>query len=364
MPDRDPARWVRQTALAGFGAAGQDRLAGARVVVVGAGGLGCALLPALAAAGVGRLVVVDDDVVERSNLHRQTLYGPADVGRVKVEAAAERLRVLGGTVEAVQQRVDADAAAALLDGADLVVDATDDLGARYALDDAAAAAGIPLVWGSATATTGQVGVADAARGPRWRDLFPVPPRDEDVATCAVTGVLPTLCTTVGGAMASEVLKLLTGLGRPLVGRVLVIDAALGDVRTIEYGAADGTQAGTDRSGAGAHHQEDVMASIDEIDPQQAAEALQGGTAITLLDVREPWEAELASLPGAVLIPLGELQGRIGELDAGTPVIAYCHGGVRSMQAAGVLQGAGFSVQSMRGGIDGWSRTVDPSVPRY
>ena len=359
MADRDAARWVRQTTLPGFGAVGQDRLAAAHVVVVGAGGLGCALLPVLASSGIGRLTVVDDDRVERSNLHRQTLYGAADVGSPKAEVARQQLVRLGADVTAVQQRVGSATAGDLVRGADLVVDATDDLDARYALDDAAAETGIPLVWGSATAVTGQVGVADARRGPRWRDLFPMPPRPEDVATCAVTGVLPSLCTTVGGAMASEVLKLLTGLGRPLIGRVLVIDAAQAEVRTIEYGAADEHAGAADDS-----PEEDTVPDVEEIEPQEAAAELQGDSAVTLLDVREPWEAEIASLPGAVLIPLGELPDRLGELDADTPVIAYCHGGVRSLRAAGVLQRAGFDVRSMSGGIDGWSRTVDPSVPRY
>lgn len=348
----DGARWVRQTTLPGFGASGQRRVAAARVVVVGAGGLGSALLPVLAAAGTGRLVVVDDDRVEPSNLHRQTLYGPADAGRPKVEVARERLTALGAEVDAVRLRVDGRSARALVAGATLVVDATDDLPARYALDDAAAAAGVPLVWGSATGTTGQVGVADAARGPRWRDLFPVPPRPEDVATCAVTGVLPSLCTTVGGLMASEVLKLLTGLGAPLIGAALVVDAASAEVRRIEYGAADDSR------------EEAPMARIEEIEPAEAAAAVQDDADVVLLDVREPWEAEVASVPGAVLIPLGELGDRLGELDADRPVITLCHAGVRSLRAAQLLQVAGFEVRSVAGGIDAWSRTVDPAIPRY
>lgn len=346
------ARWIRQTTLPGFGAEGQHRLGAAHVVVVGAGGLGCALLPVLAAAGVGRLTVVDDDVVEPSNLHRQTLYGPDDEGRPKAEVARERLTALGADVAAVRLRVDVDGARGLLADATLAVDATDDLLARYALDDAAASVGIPLVWGSATGTAGQVGVADAARGPRWRDLFPVPPRPEDVATCAVTGVLPSLCTTIGGLMATEVLKTLTGLGRPLVGAVLVVDAAAADVRRIEYGAAD------------PNGQEAPVARIEEIEPVEAADALQQDERLVLLDVRDPWETEQAVLPGAVVIPLGELAERISELDPDRPVIAYCHGGVRSLRAAQVLSSAGFDVRSMRGGIDAWSRTVDPEVPRY
>jgi adenylyltransferase/sulfurtransferase len=340
--------------LPGFAGAGQQRLESARVVVIGAGGLGCAVLPVLAASGVGEVVVVDDDRVEASNLHRQTLYGPADVGRPKADTAAERLRALGGRASAVHERVTPENAASLVSGATLVVDATDDPEARYALDDATAAAGLPLVWGSAIGLSGQAGVAGPA-GPRWRDLFPFPPAPGTLDTCEIVGVLPSLCTTVGGAMATEVLKLLTGIGRPLIGRVLVFDAAAATVREIAYGAADDH---------GTTEDEGTMADIEEISPAETAELLRDGADITLLDVREPWEAEIAALPGSVLIPLGEIQDRVGELDPAKPIIAYCHGGVRSLRAAGALQAAGLQVRSMAGGIEGWSRTVDPDVPRY
>lgn len=345
------ARFARQVRLPGFGEPGQARLAAARVVVVGAGGLGCAVLPVLSATGIGELVVVDDDLVEVTNLHRQVLYGPEDVGRAKAEVAAERLH---SPVEAVVTRVAPENVDALVAGATLVVDGTDDPDARYALDDACAAAGIPLVWGSAVGFGGQVGVAQPS-GPRWRDLFPHRPAPGTLATCETAGVLPSLCTTVGGAMATEAIKLLTGVGRPLIGRLLVIDASSASVREIAYGAADET--GTDED-------EGTMTDIEEISPAATARLLEDGADVTLLDVREPWEAEIAALPGSVLIPLGELPERVGELDRGRPVIAYCHGGVRSMAAAQQLAAAGLQVRSMAGGIDGWSRTVDPTLPRY
>jgi molybdopterin/thiamine biosynthesis adenylyltransferase/rhodanese-related sulfurtransferase len=349
----DP-RYARQALLPGFGQQGQQRLGAARVVVVGAGGLGCAVLPVLAASGTGEVVVVDDDRVEITNLHRQTLYGPADVGASKAEVAAGRLTALGGRATAVTARVTDANAAELIAGADLVVDATDDLDARYALDDATAAAGVPLVWGSAIGFAGQVGVSSPS-GPRWSDLFPVRPAPDSLPTCEMVGVLPSLCTTVGGAMATEALKLLTGIGRPLVGRVLVFDASAATVREIAYGAADDHVANEDQG---------TMSDIEEISPSETAQLLQSDADITLLDVREPWEAEIATLPGAVLIPLGELPERVGELDPGREVIAYCHAGVRSLRAAGVLQAAGLRVRSMAGGIDGWSRAVDADVPRY
>lgn len=353
--------WLRQTALAGFGEEGQERLARARVVVAGAGGLGSALLPVLAAAGVGEVVVVDPDVVESNNLHRQTLHVAGDVGRPKAESAADTLRALladrpgAGTVAGVATAVDATNAAALVAGADLVVDGTDSIDARYALDDAAAAAGIPLVWGSAVGYGGQVGVAWAGRAPRWRDLFPQQPEPGTADVCAVTGVLPSVCTTIGGLMATEVLKLLAGVGDPLLGRVLVVDALGATVREIAYAAADPT---------GQEGVVDAPQERPEILVTELADRVEDGEDVQLVDVRQPWEAALASLPNSLLIPLRELPARMSELDPARPVITYCHVGQRSADAAAFLRQQGFRARSLAGGIDAWSRTVDPEVPRY
>jgi adenylyltransferase/sulfurtransferase len=290
-------------------------------------------------------------------------------------------------VTAVSAAVDAGNAARLIAGADLVVDGTDSLDARYALDDAAAAAGIPLVWGSAVGYSGQVGVAAAGRGPRWRDLFPVPPAEDAVEACALAGVLPSVCTTIGGLMATEVLKLLAGVGTPLTGRVLVLDALAGHMREIPYAAADqedppravappprGThahpteaQAPRDAEAApGAPEPADDQPVDEEPDllVTELADRLEDGEDVQLVDVRQPWEAAVASLPGSLLIPLRELPGRLGELDAGRPVITYCHVGQRSAAAAEFLREQGFRARSLAGGIDAWSRTVDPDVPRY
>jgi adenylyltransferase/sulfurtransferase len=350
------ARFARQMALPGFGRAGQDRLAAARVVVVGAGGLGSALLPALVAAGVGTAIVVDGDTVEISNLHRQTLHGEQDLGMPKAASAVAALTPLAPestTLLADPRFVDEATAGAVIAGADLVVDATDSLEARYVLDAATEAAGIPLVWGSATGTTGQVGVCLPGSA-RWRDLFPARPADDDVVTCAVGGVLPTLCTTVGGLLATEVLKLLTGLGRPLAGRLLVVDALAPSVREIAFGRADPTEP----------QEEERMADDEDLTVEEVAAVLERGDRVQLVDVREPWEAEIASLPGSTLIPLGSVGDRIGELDPDVPVITYCHHGMRSADAADVLRARGLRARSMAGGIDRWSRAIDPSVPRY
>jgi sulfur-carrier protein adenylyltransferase/sulfurtransferase len=354
---RTADRFARQVTLPGFGHDGQERLAAARVVVVGAGGLGSALLPALVAAGVGTVVVVDGDVVEVTNLHRQTLHGEQDLGTPKAASAVGTLQGLapsGTTLIAEARFLDGDTAPEVLAGADLVVDGTDSLEARYLLDAATEAAGVPLVWGSATGTSGQVGVCLPGSA-RWRDLFPTRPSDDDVVTCAVGGVLPTLCTTVGGLMATEVLKLLTGLGRPLAGRLLVVDALAPSVREIVYGPADPTEP---------QDEERRMPENEDLSVEEVAATLERGDRVQLVDVREPWEAEIAFLPGATLIPLGSIESRLGELDPDVPVITYCHHGMRSEDAAERLRAAGFDAKSMAGGIHRWSRQIDTSVPRY
>jgi sulfur-carrier protein adenylyltransferase/sulfurtransferase len=354
--DPDSPRYARQRVLPGWGGDAQRRLADAHVVVLGAGGLGSAVVPALVAAGVGRVTVVDDDRVEVTNLHRQTLHAPADVGRTKVESAADAAAALSPetTLVPVATRFDAGNADELLADADLVVDGTDDILTRYVADDAAARAGIPLVWGSAAKFSGQVGVSWDARGVSYRDLFPEPPADAGLS-CEVDGILPTVCTVTGGMMAGEALKLLTGIGESLLGRVVVYDALSGRSREIAYRRA--ADAPTSRDA--------VPAAADEVDATALAAELDGDAPPVLLDVREPWEAAIAAIAGSTLIPLGELGDRVGELDPAASVVVYCHLGVRSEYAARLLAGAGFrSVRNLAGGIDAWSRTVDASVVRY
>ncbi|WP_375399393.1 ThiF family adenylyltransferase [uncultured Amnibacterium sp.] len=376
-------RWDRQLSVPGFGPRQQQRIRTARIVVVGAGGVGSGVLPALAAAGIGELVVVDHDDVEPSNLHRQTLHTTADVGRGKTDSAVEALRPLAaGTVTGVRRRLTDQNAAALIAGADLVIDASDSLAARYALDDAAASARIPLVWGSAQGTTGYVGVAWTTAGPRWRDLFPVQPADHATPSCSETGVFPGLCATVGGLLATEAIKLLTSLGEPLIGRVLVVDALTGRICEIPYSSdtaasssmiapADATVSpdSADETGtAGEAEEQDSPAAPvrpTEIDAPALQRLLQSPDGdVQLVDVREQWEAQIATLPGSVLIPLGELPGRLGELDRERAVVTYCHSGVRSAEAARLLTAQGFQATSLRGGINAWSNMVDPRVPRY
>ena len=368
----DSPRYARQRVLPGWGVGAQQRLADAHVVVLGAGGLGSAVVPALVAAGVGRVTVVDDDRVETTNLHRQTLHSPADVGRAKVDSAADAAAALSPetTVVAVPRRFDEADADELLADADLVIDGTDDILTRYVADDAAARAGIPLVWGSAAKFSGQVGVSWEARGVSYRDLFPEPPADAGLS-CEVDGILPTVCTVTGGMMAGEALKVLTGVGEPLLGRVVVYDALSGRTREIAYRrAADAAPRPAAPAVAPATPPRPAAPrpapeATGEIDAATLSDELGSESPPTLLDVREPWEAAIAAITGSTLIPLGELGDRVGELDPAASVVVYCHLGVRSEYAARLLAGAGFArVRNLAGGIDAWSRSVDATVVRY
>lgn len=364
MPPLDPssARYSRQRVLPGFGAAGQQRLAGAHVVVLGAGGLGSAVLPILVAAGVGRLTIVDDDRVDETNLHRQILHAPPDIGRLKVDSATDAAAALspGTVVVPVPHRFDASNADHLLADADLVIDGTDDILTRYVADDAAARAGIPLVWGSAARFGGQVGVSWEAKGVSYRDLFPEPPADAGLS-CEVDGILPSVCTVTGGLMAGEALKVLTGVGEPLLGRAALYDALTGRTREIAF-RREGARPGPAARAAPAAARPPAIAEVDA--PALAAELASGAPPV-LLDVREPWEADLVAIPGSTLIPLHEIGGRTGELDPAASVVVYCHLGVRSRLAAEHLVASGFvDVRNLAGGIDAWSRTVDESAVRY
>lgn len=365
--DATSIRYARQRTLTGFGLAGQNRVVAARVLVIGAGGLGCAVLPTLAAAGVGTIVLVDDDVIDESNLHRQTLFTSADVGLPKVTAAARALRRLSpeADIEPCDVHFDAGTVDELAAGADLIVDASDSMAVRYLANDTAARLGVPLVWGNAIGWTGQVGVAWDARGADYRDLFPDAP-DTDAATCSTLGVLPSVCTVVGGFMTAEVLKLLTGSAEGvLVGRVLYIDVLGGKVREVGYQRSAARHA---RPGdAAASRVAATPAGFGRGDAVTAAELrmlLGDGDPLVLVDVREGWEAELSRIDGSVLIPLGELPDRLGELDPGVRTIVYCQVGGRSAQALDMLQSNGFAdAHHLTGGIVAWLQDAPADARR-
>ena len=393
--DETDERWSRTVRLPGFGLEGQARLRAARVLVVGAGGLGSPAVQYLAASGVGTLGVVDDDVVDRSNLQRQVLFGPGDVGLPKARIAAERVRATAPGTHVVVHPVRLTAeTAAILDGYDVVVDGSDSFDTCYVVADEAAARGLPVVWGSVARLDGQVSVFwDAAPDGRdvdYRDLHPSPPAGGWDESCADVGVLGPLCGTVGSVMASEVVKLVTGVGEPLLGRVVTIDAAtaswresrlrraphrasaraaaraeLGLARTSASGAAvEEARAG---SGASVAAQPPGTRSPD-VSADELAELLAardaGEAAFTLLDVREPDEHDFAHLPGDVLAAgLGVRTRQRPELDPELPVIAYCARGPRARAAAELLVADGFDVAVLDGGMLGWQlRASSPARP--
>jgi len=358
-------RFARQRVLAGFGDDAQRRLADAHVLVIGAGGLGSAVLPLLAAAGVGILTVLDDDSVAESNLHRQTLHTHDDLGTNKAESAAETLRRLApdAEVRALTSRFEPGKTFDLLLDVDMLVDASDNPATRYLANDAAAIRGIPLVWGSALAYAGQVGVAWDEKGVDYRDLFPEDDATEG-DTCEIVGVLPSVCGVIGAMMASEVLKLVTGVGEPLVGRVAAYDALTGRTREIEY------RRDPEAARPGSLEERTAMPDTEHladrtINPIQLSGELAGTNPPVVVDVREPWEAELVSIPGSILIPLGELPDRLGELDTDADLVLYCHHGTRSDRALQFLERMEFAhVRHLTGGVDAWAVKVDPTLPRY
>ncbi|MDO8108029.1 ThiF family adenylyltransferase [Isoptericola sp. b441] len=367
-------RWSRHLLLPQLGEIAQRRLRASRVCVVGAGGLGAPVLLYLAAAGVGRLGVVDADDVELSNLQRQILHGVADVGAPKVASARSRVAEIDPAVDVVTHhlRLTADNVD-LLAQYDLVVDGTDNFETRYLVNDACVRWGLPEVWGSVYRFDAQVATfwgAPPAGVPavQLRDLFPQPPAPGEVPSCDAAGVLGALCGQVGSLMATEAVKLITGVGDPLLGRVLLIDALR--ARWTEVPLRGGAHGETDvsgaaRAGAGAAHATDAAApSVGEITAPELAGLLADGS-VTVVDVREPMEREIASLPGALPLPMGELVRDPAAVPADRPVVLMCHHGVRSVQAALHLVAHGRTgVRHLVGGIDAWSLTVDPSVPRY
>lgn len=367
-------RYARHLILPEVGREGQERLKRARVLCIGAGGLGSPVTLYLAAAGVGHLTLIDADVVDETNLQRQVLYGTDDVGRPKAEAARARLGLLNPhvQVEAVRERFTAANARALVAAHDVVVDGTDNFPARYLSNDACVLAGRPNVYGSIFRFEGQVSVFNApAGGPCYRCLFPEPPPPEMVPSCAEAGVLGVLPGVIGALQATECLKLLLGQGSPLVGRLLLFDALALEFRELRLrrdprcpvcGDHPTIRELTD------YEQQCTVSAADavpEVLPAPVKRRLDAGEALLLLDVREPREWEICRLDAAQLLPLRELERRASELDTRREIIVYCHHGGRSAQAARWLREHGFPrVSNLKGGIDAWAREVAPEMPRY
>ncbi len=369
-------RYRRHLSLRGFGPAAQERLKASTVLVIGAGGLGCPALLYLAAAGVGRLVVMDDDRVEVSNLQRQVLYTAADAGRPKAEAAADRLLALNPliSVEPHAERLTRANALARVADCDVVLDGTDNFATRYLVNDACVIAGKPFVYGAIHAFEGQLSVFNWRGGPSYRCLFPAPPAADAVPNCAEAGVLGVLPGLIGTAQAAEVIKLLTGIGTPLSGRILLWNALTMETRIMRLRAVPANLAlrelGADEPAA-CRIQERTTPS-----PAQAGAAAGGpreirvgelrallaaGPAPQLVDVREAWERAEGTLAGSVHVPLGVLgTAEAGPLLAGldplAPTVVFCAGGVRSLRALPLLENRhGFRrPTSLAGGYQAWT----------
>jgi adenylyltransferase/sulfurtransferase len=383
-------RYHRHLILPELGVEGQRRLTAARVLLVGAGGLGSPAALYLAAAGVGHLGIVDADVVELSNLQRQVLHGTRDVGRPKVASAAARLHDVNPHVDVAtyETRLTSANAMELLGSYDVILDGSDNFQTRYLVNDACVLLGKPNVYGSVLRFDGQASVFSAADGPCYRCLFREPPPPGLVPNCAEGGVLGVLPGLVGVIQAAETIKLLTGVGEPLIGRLLLVDALRMRFRTIELARdpecrACGTReiselidydvfCGTAPAGG---REDDAREATDEyvrddaydeaITPSILAARLSRGPAPTLIDVREPYEWSIAHLPGARLIPLDTLPGAVASLDPSAEHVVYCHHGMRSAAAVAWLRERGFArARNLVGGIDRWSLEVDSAMRRY
>jgi adenylyltransferase/sulfurtransferase len=368
-------RYARHLALPEIGREGQQRLRDARVVLVGAGGLGSPVALYLAAAGVGTLGLIDDDRVDEPNLQRQVLFGATSVGRQKLAAAADRLRDLNPHVqiEPFPVRLTSANALDILRGFDIVVDGSDNFPTRYLVNDACVLLGQPDVYGSIFRFEGQVGVFGAPGGPCYRCLFRDPPPRELAPSCEEAGVLGVITGIVGSLQALETVKLITGAGQPLIGRLLLVDALASRFRELAVKRDPDCPVCGDRpsitelidyeafcAAAGPT----APAADAEITPDQLARERRGGV-VQLVDVREEWEWDICRIQGASLIPLDELDHRIGELDRDRPVVAYCHHGNRSLWARQVLIESGFlNVRSLAGGIEAWAQEVEPGMSRY
>jgi adenylyltransferase/sulfurtransferase len=373
-------RYSRHLIVPEVGMEGQLKLKAAKVLLVGTGGLGAPLGLYLAAAGIGRIGLVDFDVVDFTNLQRQVIHFTKDVGRPKIDSAAEKMQAINPYVEIVKHEValSSDNAMEILKDYDLVVDGTDNFPTRYLVNDACVLLGKPNVYGSIFRFEGQATVFAYPGGPCYRCLYPEPPPPGLVPSCAEGGVLGILPGTIGLIQATETVKLILGIGEPLVGRLLLYDALgmrfrelklrknpecpiCGDHRTITRLIDYHQFCGVPQQPA----KQESQLTESEIEVTEVKEKLDRGDKFVLIDVREPHEHQICHIAAAKLIPLGEIGKRLGELDPEADIVIHCKSGMRSARACGILRAAGFKhVRNMKGGILAWSDQVDPSVPKY
>jgi sulfur-carrier protein adenylyltransferase/sulfurtransferase len=378
LSNEEVLRYSRHLIMPEVGMDGQLKLKQAKVLCIGTGGLGAPLGLYLAAAGVGRIGLVDFDAVDFTNLQRQVLFGTSDVGRPKISAAADRLRNLNPEIQidTFETHLSSDNALDILRDYDIVVDGTDNFPTRYLVNDACVLLGKANVYGSIFRFEGQVTIFGAPGGPCYRCLYPEPPPPGLVPSCAEGGVLGVLPGIIGTIQACETLKMIIGKGEPMIGRLLLFDAlamkfrelklrknpecpACGEHRTIttlidyaEFCGIRGEEAPT------------TVTNIPEITPRELKTRLDRGDDLFILDVREPHEYQICNLNGH-LIPLGELPQRVSELDSSIEIVAHCRSGKRSADAVDFLRKAGFrKIWNLKGGILAWSDEVDPTVPKY
>lgn len=358
------ARYQRQVVLPEVGLVGQEHLRKAAVLIVGAGGLGSPAALYLAAAGIGRLGIIDSDAVEVSNLHRQILHTSADVGRAKTQSAADAIKRLNPNVQIVShaERLTRSNAHALFRNYDVVVDGSDNYATRYVVNDACAEASKVWIYGSVERFSGQVSVFGAPEGPCYRCIFPEPPAPGSTANCEEIGVLGAVPGVIGALQAVEALKCLLGTGDLLVGRLLQFDLQRGTTQTIRFDRRADCPACSATSGPPVESGAIELAEPD-IEPDELAQRLPAST-LQLVDVREPWEWTIAQIGAPERVPLNELPSSLDRFDRSRDIIVYCHHGVRSNMAAEWLRAQGYRARNLAGGIDRWSREIDPAVRRY
>jgi sulfur-carrier protein adenylyltransferase/sulfurtransferase len=370
-------RYSRHLIMPEVGMEGQIKLKAAKVLCIGAGGLGSPLALYLAAAGVGTLGIVDFDVVDYTNLQRQIIHSTADVGRKKLDSAAEKLKAINPFLEIrkFETRLSSDNALNIFQDFDIIADGTDNFPTRYLVNDACVLTGKPNVYGSIFRFEGQASVFATEDGPCYRCLYPEPPPPGLVPSCAEGGVLGILPGLVGVIQATETIKLILGSGNPLIGRLLLVDALGMKFRELKL------RKNPDCPACGTHptvtklidynefcgirgEEAPVEAGVPEIQVEELKRRLDAGEDLVVLDVREPHEYQICNINGH-LIPLGELPRRVHELDSSREIVAHCRSGVRSAKAVNFLRQAGFKkVHNLAGGILAWADRVDHTMPKY
>ncbi|MGB2964562.1 MAG: molybdopterin-synthase adenylyltransferase MoeB [Anaerolineales bacterium] len=373
-------RYSRHLLIPDVGLAGQQKLKAASVLIIGTGGLGSPIALYLAAAGVGRIGLVDYDVVDFSNLQRQIIHGESRLGDLKVESARDRMLDLNPEiqVDVFNEFLTSENAFEIAEPYDIIIDCTDNFPTRYLVNDLCVLTGKPNVYGSIFRFDGQASVFFAQEGPCYRCLFPEPPPPGLVPSCAEGGVLGVLPGTIGSIQATEALKLILGIGDPLIGRLLLYDALDLSFQTVKlHKNPDCKICGSapeitelidyeDFCGVPARDHDQGSAGEEwDITALELAAKLKEGTEVRLIDVREPHEREISNLEGSEIFPLGQFASRLSELDSSQEIVLFCKAGTRSTRALEILASAGFKkVKNLKGGINAWANEVDPNLPIY